>query len=198
MHIPAILPPNPMEELEQNRKMAELKQPVSSKVERLTKKERRQLKKQRKQEERRREQRRITIKKIVNVIIFILVIGGGIFALIRFSLTAPQLPPTSMEGHIEQSPSSHILNQPMPETIQKHMLEHADGRGRPGVIIQYNCDTFECEPDLIKKLTDLAKQYPDNVYLAPNTYDGKIILTKLGKRKILNEFEEEAIRNFIE
>ncbi|MDA2922857.1 hypothetical protein MYX07_06365 [Patescibacteria group bacterium AH-259-L07] len=170
--------------------MAELKQ--------RTKRERRQLKKQRQIEERKRAQRRQRVKKIVNIIIFILVIGGGIFALVWFSLTASKLPPTTMEGHIEQSPPRHILNQPMPEVIQKHMLEHADGRGRPGVIIQYNCDTFECEPDNLKKLTDLVKQYPDNVYLAPNNYDGKIILTKLGKRKILNEFDEEAIRNFIE
>ncbi|MDA2936393.1 DUF4670 domain-containing protein [Patescibacteria group bacterium AH-259-L05] len=190
MHIPAILPPNPLEELERNKKMAELKQ--------LTKKEQRQLRKQKKIEERKRAQRRQQIKKIVNITILVLFIGGGLFALIWFSLTASKLPPTTMEGHIEQSPPRHILNQPMAEVIQKHMLEHADGGGRSGVIIQYNCDTFECEPDLIKKLTDLVKQYPDNVYLAPNNYDGKIILTKLGRKKILNEFDEEAIRNFIE
>lgn len=170
--------------------MAELKQ--------LTKKERRQLKKQQKIEERRRAHRRRAIRKIVNIVVFILVIGGGIFALIWLSLTASNLPPTTMQGHIEQSPPSHILTRPMPEVIQKHMLEHADGRSSPGIIIQYNCNTFECEPDLIKKLTDLVRQYPENVYLAPNNYDGKIILTKLGKRKVLNGFDEQIIRKFIE
>jgi plastocyanin len=107
------------------------------------------------------------------------------------------LPPIDTQGHIEQSPPSHILLQPIPEPVQKHMLEHADGRGRPSIIIQYNCLKFVCQPDLIQRLTDLAKQYSDNVYLAPNNYDGKIILTKLGKREILDEFNEKNIINFI-
>ncbi len=77
------------------------------------------------------------------------------------------------------------------------MLEHANGKVKPGVIIQYNCKKYYCEPDLITKLTELVKQYPENVYLAPNNYDGKIILTKLNKRQILNEFNEQVIKDFI-
>lgn len=77
------------------------------------------------------------------------------------------------------------------------MLEHSDGKEKPGIIIQYNCDDFDCEPDLIQKLAALAEQYPDNVYLAPNKYDGKIILTKLGKMEILDAFDEQKIKDFI-
>ena len=190
MHLPAILPPNPLEELEQNKKTAELKQ--------LTKKERRRLKKQRQIEEQKRELRKHKMKKATKIAVITILVGAGIFALVWFLSSIPKLPPTSMEGHVEQSPPSHILNQPMEEVIQKHMLEHADGRGRPGIIIQYNCDQFECEPGLIRDLVDLVKQYPNHVYLAPNSYNGKIILTKLYKKKVLAEFDEEIIRSFIE
>ena len=107
------------------------------------------------------------------------------------------LPPTDMEGHIESSPPSHILTVPMAEVVQRHMLEHADGRGPPGVIIQYNCADYDCEPDLIQKLTKIVLDHGANVYLAPGSYDGKIILTKLNRRKILEDFDDAAIRRFI-
>lgn len=138
------------------------------------------------------------MKKALNVAVIILIVGGGIFALGWYATTRPNLPPISLEGHIEQSPPAHILDQPISGAIQRHMLEHADGRGAPGIIIQYNCRDFECEPDLVEELKALVKEYPNNVYLAPNNYDGKIILTKLGKRKILENFDEEVIRDFIE
>lgn len=109
----------------------------------------------------------------------------------------PNLPPTNMQGHIEESPSAHIVDAPIPDNIQRHMLEHADGKGKPGILVQYNCKKYSCEPDLVGKLTDLVKQYPDNVYLAPNDYDGKIILTKTGSYKVLDSFDEQTIRKFI-
>lgn len=77
------------------------------------------------------------------------------------------------------------------------MLEHADGKNKPGIIIQYNCQKYACEPDLVKKLTDLAKAYPENVYLAPNSYDAKIFLSKLNRRESLDAFDENKIRQFI-
>jgi len=77
-------------------------------------------------------------------------------------------------------------------------VHKADGRGKPGIIIQYNCKKYSCEPDLIQKLTELLKQYPENVYLAPNNYDGKIILTKLSRSKVLDSFDEQTIKEFIE
>jgi plastocyanin len=102
-----------------------------------------------------------------------------------------------MRDHIEVSPPSHIVTVPIPENIQKHMLEHADGGGDPGIVIQYNCDKFECENDLISKLTQIAEEFPDNVYLAPNKYDALIVLTKLGRRKVLDDFDGDEIRKFI-
>ena len=111
--------------------------------------------------------------------------------------SGPSLPPTGMKGHIESNPPSHILKVPMAEVVQRHMLEHADGRGPPGVIIQYNCDDYDCEPDLIQKLAEIVRDHRTNVYLAPASYDGKIILTKLNRRKVQEDFDDAAIRRFI-
>ncbi|MCH7828478.1 hypothetical protein IH982_01250 [Patescibacteria group bacterium] len=178
-----------MEELEQNKNLAEAAQ--------LTKQERKQLKKQRKREERQQGRSQEKMKKIITIAVIILVVGGGIFALGWFFSTGPSLPPTSQLNHSELSPPAHIVTSPIPAAIQKHMLEHADGGGKPGVIIQYNCEDFACEQDLVDNLTELVKRYPANVYLAPNNYDGKIILTKLGRRQILEEFNQRTIEDFI-
>lgn len=127
-----------------------------------------------------------------------IVASGTLIALAGWYIsTRPNLPPTDTQGHIEESPQAHIVDAPIPDSIQRHMLEHADGKGKPGVLVQYNCKKYSCEPDLVNKLTNLVRQYPENVYLAPNDYDGKIILTKMGKLKVLNDFDEQAIKSFI-
>lgn len=108
----------------------------------------------------------------------------------------PSLPPTDMSGHIESWPPGRILSSPIPEVIQKHILEHVSDQGPPGVIIQYNCRDFACEAGLIEDLTAVARDY-SLVFMAPNTYEGKIILTKLGQRRVLDQFDEQAIRDFI-
>lgn len=138
--------------------------------------------------------------KSVSTKLLIIVIAGliiaGIFGFVR---SQPNLPPVDIEGHIEQNPRSHILDSEMPEPIQKHMLEHADGDSKNGLglIIQYNCKKYSCEKGLIEKLKNVVKKYPKNVYLAPGNYDGKIILTKLGKQEILNDYDEKKIVEFI-
>ena len=119
---------------------------------------------------------------------------GGIIWYIKMQ---PNLPPTDMAGHIEQNPPSHISDQEMPEPIQKHMLEHADGKGKPGVVIQYNCKKYNCEKGLTDKLKNFVKKYSENVYLAPGNYDGKIILTRLAKREVLDSFDEKKIIEFV-
>lgn len=165
----------------------------------LTKKEKRELGRL----ERRNKEEVAGIKskqrKIKSWIVAILVLVGfvGIIWLIVQAPKGPKLPPTVMQGHIEQSPSAHISNVPIPDAVQRHMLEHADGKDKPGVIIQYNCKDYSCEPDLVDKLEALVAQYPDNVYLAPNNYNGKIILTKLGELKNLDNFDEQRIKEFI-
>ena len=168
----------------------------------LTKKERKQMRREERRKEHNKEhnkeRNKQKVKNIANIAIAVFVVGGVVIALGWFVMSRPSLPPTSMQGHIEQSPPAHILTQPIVDKIQRHMLEHADGRGKPGVLIQYNCSDFVCEAGLIQQLTDLVKQYPDNVYLAPNNYDGKIILTKIGRRKVLDNFDKQAIEDFIE
>ncbi len=122
---------------------------------------------------------------------------GAVGGLVWFASTRPNLPPTIVQGHTEDMPATHITDRPLPDGTQRHMLEHADGRGKPGVIVQYNCKKYSCASDLVAKLTDLIKQYPDNVYLAPGEYDGKIILTKLDALQVLGGFDEQAIAKFI-
>lgn len=183
---------NGVEELEKNKKLTEQGPAGKDLYE-----ERKKQKEQNKKKERRGKKLSEAPKKLGRYIFYILIaalIVGGLGLLVA---SRSKLPPTSMEGHIEQSPPSHIVNTPMPDNIQRHMLEHADGEGDPGIIIQYNCSDFDCAPDLLSRLTELVNDYPENVYLGPNNYDGKIILTKLGKRKVLGEFDEEAIVNFI-
>ena len=142
----------------------------------------------------------LNIKPILTKILVITSVVLTIAGIIWFISSRPSLPPIDLSGHIEQNPTSHILDTGMTEPIQKHMLEHADGDDKKGqgVIIQYNCKRYSCEKDFIPKLTALVKKYPKNVYLAPGNYDGKIILTRLNKREILEKFNEEKIVDFIE
>ncbi len=103
-----------------------------------------------------------------------------------------------MQGHVEQSPVSHTLREPMPLEIQRHMLEHSDSTGPPGIIINYNCEDYECENELIENLENFAEEFPSNVYIAPfKDMDAKIVLTRLNKIEILEEYNEEQIRKFI-
>lgn len=139
----------------------------------------------------------VNVKNILTkaaLILGVLVLVGG---LVWYLVTRPKLPPIDMSGHIEQNPPSHIMDTGMDESIQKHMLEHADGKGKPGILIQYNCKKYSCEKDFIDKLKTLVKKFPENVYLVPNNYDGKIILTKLGQRQILSSFDKQQIIDFI-
>lgn len=134
------------------------------------------------------------IRNIVIVLIAIIAIGFVIFYAVS---SIKILPPTDISGHIEASPASHVLKEPMPIAVQKHMLEHADGEGRPGVVINYNCENFVCEPALITKLEGFAQRY-DYVYVAPFTNMGvKIALTKLGKIETMDRYDEKLIEAFI-
>lgn len=161
-----------------------------------------ELKKGQKEEARKKEARREKLVEAPKRIGRYVLYGAAGIAIIGmlgwFLATRPSLPPTTQQNHSEESPPAHIVTVPIPDVIQRHMLEHADGGGRPGIIIQYNCSDFVCEPDLVKNLTTLVQRYPENVYLAPNSYDGKIILTKLNRIEILENFNERAIEDFIE
>ncbi len=140
-------------------------------------------------------QKKKFIKTAIALVVLIAVIG-----FVYYIITIPKvvLPPITIQGHIEQKPSSHILKEPMELRVQKHMLEHADGTGPPGIIINYNCEDFNCEPDLILNLEKFAKKYPVNVYVAPfNGMTEKIVLTKFQKLQKLDNYDEKLIENFI-
>ena len=164
-------------------------------------KERYEERKQRKQREEAQSQRKARLSKVLTRAPKYLLYAGIALAVTAGATwwlwSRPSLPPTTMAGHVETVPFGYVLTEPMPEAVQKHMLEHAGGSGAPGIIIQYNCEDFDCEAGLVEQLAEIARSYRGSVYLAPNRYDGKIILTKLDKRKILGRFDERAIRAFI-
>ncbi len=140
-----------------------------------------------------------TTKKLRNYVITTIIIGligWGIIALVN----KPSLPPTTIEGHIESNPLSHVLKEPMSLPIQKHMLEHVDGieGGQGGVIINYDCKSYVCEEGLIKNLESFTEEY-DYVYVAPfKNMGSKIILTRINRIERFDKYDEEKIRKFIE
>lgn len=128
-----------------------------------------------------------------SLIVFVLAaVGGSVW----YFINQPNLPPIDAEGHIEQN-APHISDREIPDAIQRHMIEHADGNGVPGIVIQYNCKKYSCEKNLVGSLRALAEKYPKSVFLAPGNYDGKIILTRLGRREVLSSFNQSKIVDFI-
>jgi len=148
-----------------------------------------------------KEKKSLPVKKIKNWGIFIVIVGlviFGLYWLISSGASAQALPPTSMEGHTERLPPSHILKKPMRIDVQKHMLEHVDGQegGKGGVIINYDCNNFDCESGLIENLESFALNY-NNVYVAPFNMPVKIAITKLGRIETLDEYDATKIETFI-
>lgn len=134
-------------------------------------------------------------KTFMFVTILVLIIAAVVWSI----SSAEKLPPTDIDGHIERNPPSRIMKEPMPIAVQKHMLEHAEGveGGRGGVIINYNCESYTCELDLVSNLEAYARKYP-YVYVAPfKGMDAKIALTKLNKIEVLDDYDEEKIKSFI-
>jgi len=137
------------------------------------------------------------IKKQLTWLVILGLIIWGVYAMFSGGGGAV-LPPTDMKGHVEVSPDSHVLKEPISVAIQKHMLEHADGTGSPGIIINYNCEDYSCEAGLVENLEAFSQIYPENVYIAPfENLGGKIVLTKLGRLEILEEYSENKIHLFI-
>ena len=134
--------------------------------------------------------------KIWAILIVVLIVIWYGFTAVSDKMT---LPPTTMEGHTEGLPASRVLKQPMGEAIQKHMLEHVNGEdgARGAVIINYDCKNYECKDQLVEKLEGFAGEF-DFVYVAPfKNMKAEIVLTKLHQIKVLEEYDESAIRAFI-
>ena len=111
--------------------------------------------------------------------------------------TKESLPPIDIAGHTESYPNSRVMRDPIPIETHKHILEHTPA-GEGGVIINYNCEDFECSPDLIKNLESFAYKYR-NVYIAPfKGMKAKIVVSKYSQRLVLDEYDENKIINFIE
>lgn len=166
----------------------------------LTKAQRKKLKRLASKGEGRKASAKKAIKKWVVITIVVLVLVVAIGAFIRFTATRKVFPPTSSLNHTELVPEKHISDKPFTYNDQVHMLEHADGvdGGPPGVFINYNCNDFECEDDLIDKLTTIAQDYPEFVYLAPfRNMGAKLVLTKEGQQEVFESFDEGKIRSFI-
>ena len=163
--------------------------------------ERQRLRQQLKEAEERRRRWRRRLRRASLIGLVLVVVGGVLGGLATWFGSRGELPPTSMANHVEGKPPGHILDEPMPVPVQKHMLEHADGihGGPQGVIIQYNCKKFACPGDLVDNLTRMAKAFPRFVYLAPNpTMDARIALTRDGEIVVLDGYDAEKIRRFID
>ncbi|MBI4536386.1 MAG: DUF3105 domain-containing protein [candidate division NC10 bacterium] len=98
-------------------------------------------------------------------------------------------PPTS-GPHLAGAATWGIHEQPIPKALQVHNLE--DG----GVLVHYNC--ADCD-DLVSKLKETVRRYPDKVILAP--YPGmktRIALTAWAYLDAFERFDEQRILRFIE
>lgn len=141
----------------------------------------------------------VNTKKVRNWAIFLVIVVGAVALIWWGASSRVVLPPSDDIGHIEANPASHVLRVPMNILVHKHMLEHMDGieGGRGGAIINYNCEDYECEDGLIEKLEAFAGTY-QHVYVAPfDNMDAKIVLTKLNRQEILEEFDEDRIDVFV-
>ena len=134
-------------------------------------------------------------KKIKKWLIFVLILILIIWGITSFS-NQKVLPPIDIKDHIESYPSEKIVRTPLVLAVQKHILEHVPS-GRPGVVINYDCFTYQCEENLVPNLEQFGKKY-DFVYVAPfKNMKNKIVLTRYGKLKALDNYVEIVIEEFI-
>ncbi len=126
------------------------------------------------------------------------VIGVVVFMTTR-SAFGKILPPTGFSpAHLESLPLQQINTQPIPRLEQEHVMERAAGHERGSMLVQYNCVKYQCEPNLIEKLTEIVLNFPAYVYLAPYpAMDAKIALAAPGRLLTLEDLDEAKIRKFI-
>ena len=162
--------------------------------------ERRQQARKRSQEEsrkaRRSNLRRNLLSAFGGVGVLALVIGG-IFLLAG---TSKVLPPTDFgPNHSEEFPTQQINTEPIPYAIQEHVMERGGTHPQGSMLVQYNCEKYQCEPGLVQNLEEIVLNYSPVVYLAPFPgMDAKIALAAPGRLETLDVFNEQRIRLFIE
>ncbi len=130
--------------------------------------------------------------------------GGGVVAAVIAGVvlllgSRDILPPTGFgPNHSESLPSRQINTQPIPRLIQEHVMERGGDHITGGMLVQYNCTDYECDPDLVERLTGIVQNYPRQVYLAPYPgMDAKIALAAPGRLVTLKTLDEEMIHQFI-
>ena len=166
--------------------------------------QRKQSARERRQQESRkarlRNLRRSFLMAAVGFVVVGLAIGGIVLFMTTRSTFGKELPPTSFTAaHSESFPPGQINSRPIPRLIQEHVMERNATHPPGQMLVQYNCEDYQCEPDLIQKLTDLVREYPSSVYLAPYPImDAKIALAAPGRLETLESFDEGKIREFID
>ncbi len=127
-----------------------------------------------------------------------LVAGGSAFVVIQ-AVSAKVYPPTGMQDHIESYPPCWICSTPIPEVVQRHILEHRPPGAPsdpPGILVQYRCS--DC-PDLVARLTRIVERYRGSVFLAPYPpMSPRIALTTLGQLETMEDVDEPRIVAFIQ
>ena len=127
----------------------------------------------------------------------VLLVAGAF--VIAQALTAKAYPPTGMQDHVESYPECRICPLPIPEVIQRHILEHREPGNpgdKPGILVQYKCTSC---PEVVATLTRIVERYPRGVYLAPYPrMSPRIALTTLGRVEAMDEVDEGRIVAFIQ
>jgi hypothetical protein len=182
-------------------------------VGKAAKRQRKEEAKARRAEERLRQERRRQITRLGTWAVLLLALGyGGYWAYgrIRARVTWQEFPSLGNE-HVSSPSVPHIPynsdpptsgphtpylakwgihDRPVPKEEQVHNLE--DG----GVIIQYNCP--EGCPELVEKLSGIARRY-ERLILAPYPgTDNRITLTAWRRLDKFDEFDEQRIIRFID
>ena len=131
--------------------------------------------------------------------VLVLAVGGLVLFMTTRSTFGKELPPTGFSpNHLESLPPQQINNRPIPRLEQEHVMERAAGHERGSMLVQYNCVDYQCEPDLVERLTEIVLNFPPYVYLAPYpTMDAKIALAAPGRLLTLDALDENKIRKFI-
>ena len=124
------------------------------------------------------------------------VIVGGIAL---YAGTKKELPPTSFSpSHSESYPPQQINTQPIPRLVQEHIMERGGTHPTGGMLVQYNCEDYQCEPNLVQRLREIVGSYPRQVYLAPYPgMDAQIALAAPGSLLTLEALDEDEVRGFI-
>ena len=165
--------------------------------------ERRQSARERHQQESRRVRgrnlRRTLLMVAGGVAVVVLAVGGLVLFMTTRSTFGKELPPTGFTAaHFESLPTQQINTRLIPRLEQEHVMERAAGHERGSMLVQYNCVEYECEPDLVERLTEIVLNFPPYVYLAPYpTMDAKIALAAPGRLLTLDALDENKIRKFI-